>query len=216
MCVRVDVRGRCPTKNLEVLVISCPRTWTRQHQYRSFGRLKGWSTQSLSYNDPAPPGPLTCTWRYAHDSISQLQAIKNWRWERPGNTLGTVWEPGYKIMESSRDRSRNRSLECSWDRSLERSWDRSLEHSWNRSLECSWKCEYTFLWLRFDLNISTQSWERGTIQPTQSAYFCHIWRSICHSFLSVSSVIHLLPVSHLMQIQPLRCWDTLPSDVAVA
>ena len=105
MCVRVDVRGRCPTKNLEVLVISCPRTWTvtfkRQHQYRSFGRLKGWSMQSWSYNDRAPPGPLTCTWRHAHDSISQLQAIKNWRRERPGNGLGTAWgQPGNKVTKS--------------------------------------------------------------------------------------------------------------------
>ena len=77
--------------------------------------------------------PLTSTlmsiWRHARDSISQafllhfiiLQAIKL--------EAGMAWERGYKIMECSRDRSRNLSLE----RSRECSRNQSLEHSRERS-----------------------------------------------------------------------------------
>ena len=82
------------------------------------------------------------------------------------------------VTEPFRDRSQNRFLK----RPRDRSRDRSLEHSWER--------EYTFQWSYFNPNIATRSWGRGMIQPTQTAYFCRVWRSIVASVAVATSQHH--------------------------
>ena len=99
--VRVDTRGQCLTKNLEVLlVISWPKTWDlilkdsiNTAHYSVDSRLI--NTRFMSYNNRAHPlmSILTSIWHHARDSPRLPPSV----WHTASDQtleVGTAWEWG--------------------------------------------------------------------------------------------------------------------------
>ena len=84
--------------------VPCPKTWDcNVRKTVSIQLIIGWSMQSLSYKERAPPPShlSSCLSDVMYVTLSLrpciLQAIKNWRWEWPGNE--TISRPSITVCQ---------------------------------------------------------------------------------------------------------------------